>query len=83
MRADVCRLPSEREFHPMGRRPRPTAMTPDEFRALLDASGLIQAAAADRLGITGATVFNWLEGRTPITDDRAALIRALIRPEGH
>jgi DNA-binding transcriptional regulator YiaG len=66
----------------MGRRPRPTAMTPDEFRALLDASGLTQATAADRLGVTGATVFNWLEGHTPITDDRAALIRAHIRPDG-
>jgi DNA-binding transcriptional regulator YiaG len=67
----------------MGRRPRPVAMTPDEFGALLDASGLTQAAVAVRLGVTGATVFNWLEGHTPITDDRAALIRARIRPEGH
>jgi DNA-binding transcriptional regulator YiaG len=67
----------------MARRARPAAMTPDEFRALLDASGLTQAAAAVQLGVTGATVFNWLEGHTPITADRAALIRALIRPEGH
>lgn len=67
----------------MGRRPRPTAMTPDEFRALLDTSGLTQAAAAVLLGVSGATVFNWLEGHTPITDDRAALIRARIRPAGH
>jgi hypothetical protein len=67
----------------MGRRPRPAVMTPDEFRAPLDASGLTQAGAADRLGVTGATVFNWLEGHTPITEDRAALIRARIRPEEH
>jgi DNA-binding transcriptional regulator YiaG len=66
----------------MGRRPRPAVMTPDEFRALLDASGLTQAAAAVRLGVAGATVFNWLEGHTLITADRAALIRALIRPDG-
>jgi hypothetical protein len=33
--------------------------------------------------MSGATVFNWLEGHTPITDDQAALIRARIRPEEH
>ena len=57
-------------------------MTPDEFRALLDAAGLTQAAAAARLGVTGPTVFSWLEGHTPIAEDKARLIRERIRPDG-
>ena len=55
---------------------RPAAMTADEFRAILDATGLTRTTAADRLGVCRASVFQWLQGyahrrRQSTTDPRA------------
>jgi hypothetical protein len=57
-------------------------MTRDEFRALLDASGLGQVGAAAALGVNRATVCRWLDGYTPIAADKAALVRDRINPGG-
>lgn len=59
----------------------PAAMTSDEFRTLLDASGLTQVGAAQALGVNRATVLRWLAGSTPIAARKATLIRDLIRPD--
>lgn len=62
--------------------PQPAVMTPEEFRALLDAAGLTEKRAAKVLGVHPSTVHRWQNGETPITIDRAALIRERIRPAG-
>lgn len=58
------------------KRPRPAAMTPAELRALIAASGLTQGEAAERLGITRQTAWMWTTGRTPISRQAVALIKA-------
>jgi hypothetical protein len=55
-------------------------MTRDEFRALLDASGLTQFGAAGALGVNRATVLRWLAGYTPIAVGKAAVIRERLSP---
>ena len=57
------------------------AMTRDEFRTLLEVSGLTQAGAAEVLGVNRATVLRWLDGYTPISAGKAALVRERIRPD--
>ena len=59
----------------------PAAMTRDEFRTLLDASGLTQAGTAEALGVNRATVLRWLDGYTPISAGKATLVRERIRPD--
>jgi transcriptional regulator with XRE-family HTH domain len=66
----------------MPARPQPPAMTPDEFRARMEAAGLTERTAAEALGVNKNTVYRWLSGETPIAADKAALIRQRIRPEG-
>ena len=60
--------------------PQPAAMTADEFRAILDVAGLNTVQAAKILGVGTTTVDRWLHGETPISEARAALIRARITP---
>ena len=64
----------------MPRHNRPAAMSADEFRAILDAAGLTRATAAARLEVSAFAVYSWLTGRTPISTDRARLIRARLTP---
>ena len=58
-----------------------TAMSADEFRAILEAAGVPQHRAAVLLGVGQTTVFRWLHGEAPISEARAALIRERIKPE--
>lgn len=62
--------------------PQPPAMTAEEFRALLDAVGLTEKQAAKLLGVSTSTVHRWQNGETPITLDRAHLIRERIKSPG-
>jgi hypothetical protein len=66
----------------MSRPKSPAAMTPDEFRAILDATGLTRTEACALLGASSFAVCSWLTGRTPIARDRARLIRARLTPAG-
>lgn len=54
-------------------------MTPDEFRTILDAAGLKQGEAAERLGVTRQTVVRWLGNVTPIGKANANLIRLTFK----
>ena len=56
-------------------RPNKAAMTPKQFRELIDASGLTQQQVADRLGVSRNTVVRWLMGKVPISRAFANLIR--------
>lgn len=60
--------------------PKPAAMTPAEFREILERRGLTQRAAADLLGYTRVTVNWWATGRHPIVPAAAALIRTVLTP---
>ena len=55
--------------------PQPAAMTADEFRDILEAANLNQQGAADALGVGLATVQRWIQEQTPISQERAKLIR--------
>lgn len=61
------------------KRPRPAAMTADELRALIAAAGLTNSTLAERLGITRQTVWMWATGRTPISRQAVALIKATVK----
>lgn len=50
-------------------------MTADEFRDILEAANLNQQGAADALGVGLATVQRWIQEQTPISQERAKLIR--------
>lgn len=54
-------------------------MTPEQFRAILEASSLTQGEAADKLGVTRQTVVRWLSGFTPIIRANANLIRLTFK----
>jgi DNA-binding transcriptional regulator YdaS (Cro superfamily) len=56
-------------------------MTADEFSTILDAAGFNTVQAAKALGVVNATVFRWLNGDTPISEARAAIIRERIKSE--
>ena len=73
--------PSARPAALMPHQPQSTAMSADEFRALLKAANMPQHRAAKLLGVGQPTVFRWLNGETPISEERAALIRERIKPE--
>ena len=65
----------------MPHQPQPSAMSADEFRAILEAAKMPQHRAAGLLGVGSTTIFRWLNDETPITEARAALIRERIKPE--
>lgn len=54
-------------------------MTPDEFREILEAAGVKQGEAAERLGVTRQTVVRWLSNFTPIGRANANLIRLTFK----
>lgn len=66
----------------MPARPQPAHMTPAELRTLIEAAGLTQGEAADKLGVTRPTVVRWLSGYTPIGKANANLIRLTLKPKG-
>lgn len=55
-------------------------MTAEEFRVLLEAAEMSQKGAVAALGVSLATVCRWLNSETPISADRAQLIRERIEP---
>ena len=56
-------------------------MTPDDFRALLNAAGLSQGDAAKLLGVQRRTINRWATGATNIDARNAHYIRSLIKPK--
>jgi transcriptional regulator with XRE-family HTH domain len=56
-------------------------MTPAEFCDMIEAAGLTQESAAELLGVKQSTVFRWLNGETPISEEKATLIRERIQVE--
>ena len=65
----------------MPARPKPAAMTADEFRAIIDASGLTQSDVAKVLGVSSGTVTRWANAEVPITAEKASLIRDRLGSE--
>lgn len=65
----------------MPRQPRRAAMGKEEFRALIESSGLKQGEAAEKLGVARQTVVRWLSGKTPISKQAAVFIKATIKPK--
>lgn len=63
----------------MPARPRPAHMTPQQFREIIEAAGVTQGEAAERLGVTRQTVVRWLGNSTPIDKANATLIRATFK----
>lgn len=63
----------------MPARPNKAYMTQNEFRELIDDSGLKQGAVAERLKVARQTVVRWLSGRTPINKANALLIRSVLK----
>jgi hypothetical protein len=72
-------MPSRRFTIPA--HPQPTAMTADEFYAILEAAGLSGLQASKVLGVGSPTVYNWLNDVTPISAAKAALIREKNKSE--
>lgn len=62
-----------------GMPPRKSAMTPDQLRARIDASGLSVSAFARLLGVDRGTVHRWLSGMHAIDSGSAALIREKLK----
>lgn len=60
------------------KQPKPAAMSPEEFRAILDARGLTQGQAADLLKYTRTSVNFWATGRQRITESVANHIRTVL-----
>lgn len=60
-------------------RPQPTAMTPEQIRALMDRHDLTNRALAELLGVHRNTVSRWLAGTTPIDAANAMLIRETLK----
>jgi transcriptional regulator with XRE-family HTH domain len=56
-------------------RPNKAGMTPQQLRQIIEAAGITQAQAAERLGVRRNTVVRWLMGHTPISKPMAFLIR--------
>lgn len=54
-------------------------MTPERLREILEASGLTQRQAAERLGVNKSTLTRWLSGQCPISQANATLIKAKLR----
>lgn len=54
-------------------------MTPGEFRAIIEAAGVKQGEAAERLGVSRPTVVRWLAGIIPINSSKAKLVRAVFK----
>ena len=57
-----------------------TAMTGDEFRAIIEAAAITQRQASQRLGANPTTLYRWLSDYTPISQINAQLIRERLKP---
>jgi DNA-binding transcriptional regulator YiaG len=57
---------------------KPTAMTPEEFRAIIAGTGLTQTGVADRIGYTRVMVCRWANGRSVITEVLANHIKKIL-----
>lgn len=56
-------------------KPRPAAMTKEDFAAILESLGLGATAAGRLIGVHRHTIIRWLDGSTPISEPNALLIR--------
>lgn len=64
------------------KQPKPAAMSPEEFRAILDRNAITQGQAADRLGFSMPTINQWACGRRPISAANASHIRSVLGTRG-
>ena len=63
------------------RQPAKAAMSPREFRDVIEAADITQEEAAKKLGVSRPTVVRWLAGTTPICTSKAKLISLVFRPK--
>jgi transcriptional regulator with XRE-family HTH domain len=54
-------------------------MTPATLRQLLDDQGVTPKELANRIGVTRATVYNWLGSRAPIKKMAALAIEKVLK----
>lgn len=60
------------------KQPKPAAMSPEEFRAILDSNAINQRQAAAKLGYCRLTINEWCRGHRPINERNAAYIRSVL-----
>jgi transcriptional regulator with PAS, ATPase and Fis domain len=65
----------------MAANPRKAAMTPDQLRKAIAASGMNNTQVAKSLEVARTTVIRWLNGSVPISRANARLIREVINPK--